>query len=270
MSLSELLSSAGLSRVRTEILKVALPSLRLRTTAMNDVRWEIGATKFGGLPDLPLGYQWPEHGGMPLPFVAQINLSDLVSYDVAQILPTIGRLLFFFDLDAFFATMRHDPTTWRVLYDTCPVSALQRVTLPDSIPMERQYHSCAVLYSTEQTLPDYSQYDSSALQRLGLSQHLTDEEEMAYYTVQAQLADRTEARKHIPLHRLLGHPDSVQWDMHGELEGNASDWLLLFQMDSDDVPDTEWGDTGRIYYWIRARDLASGDFSRTQLILQSS
>jgi hypothetical protein len=120
------------------------------------------------------------------------------------------------------------------------------------------------------TLPDYSQYDLTSLQRLGLSQPLTDEEELAYYTVQAQLAERTGITYHMPLHRLLGHPDGVQWDMHDELEGNASDWLLLFQMDSDELPDTDWGDTGRIYYWIRSRDLAAGDFSHTQLILQST
>jgi len=58
--------------------------------------------------------------------------------------------------------------------------------------------------------------------------------------------------------------------MHDELEGKASDWFLLLQMDTDGAPDTDWGDTGRIYFWMRSRDLAARNFSQTQLILQST
>jgi len=127
-----------------------------------------------------------------------------------------------------------------------------------------------VACSAELTLPDYNQYDATSLERLGLSQPLTDEEELAYYAVQAQLAGRAGAKYHTPIHRLLGHPDDVQWDMHRDLEGPATDWLLLLQVDSDDAPKTDWGDTGRIYYWIRVRDLAVNNFGQTQLILQST
>lgn len=268
-SLLELLLSAGLTRVSSEVLNSALPSIRLRTLAINQAHDEPGATHFGGSPDLPPGNHWPEHGGAPLPFVAQINLPDLVSYDAARVLPTTGRLSFFFDVDAFSETWPCDPAIWSVFYDTSPISILQRVELPDAIKKRRRYRPCAVACSTELTLPDYSQYDPTSLQRLGLSQPLTDEEELAYYAVQEQLAERTGATYHTPLHRLLGHPDDVQWDMHDELEGNASDWLLLFQMDSDRLPETNWGDTSRIYYWIRSQDLAASDFSQTQLILQS-
>ena len=73
------------------------------------------------------------------------------------------------------------------------------------------------------TLPDYSQYDSTSVERLGLSGPLTDEEEQAYYRIQAQLAGRADAKYHLPIHRLLGHPDEVQWDMHGDLGGGSAD-----------------------------------------------
>jgi hypothetical protein len=133
-----------------------------------------------------------------------------------------------------------------------------------------RYRPSAVTYSTEMTLPDYSRYDSTAVDRLGLSGHLINEEELAYYEVQAQLAGTAGSKYHIALHRLLGHPDDVQWDMHRDLEGAPTEWQLLFQMDTDGAPDTEWGDTGRIYYWIRTRDLAKRDFSEAELILQST
>jgi uncharacterized protein YwqG len=62
----------------------------------------------------------------------------------------------------------------------------------------------------------------------------------------------------------------VQWDMRSDLPGNPTEWQLLFQMDSDGAPDTDWGDAGRIYFWIRGRDLAMRNFSDVELILQST
>jgi len=167
-----------------------------------------------------------------------------------------------------FETWPRDQTTWSVLYGRGTLSDLQRVALPETIAKNRRYRLSAVTFATEMTLPGYSQYDSTSLQRLGLQKPLTEEEELAYYQVQAQLARRTGAQRHIPLHRLLGHADPVQWDMHRDLPEDSADWQLLLQVDSDAALETDWGDTGRIYYWIRKRDLLQRDFSQVQLILQ--
>jgi uncharacterized protein YwqG len=266
----ELLSAAGLTRVSAEIAQVALPSIRLKTYAVDETQLGQGATRFGGSPDLPPGYAWPEHNGAPLPFVAQLNLSEVVPYDTMQLLPAEGMLYFFFDIDAFFDSWPRHQTIWRVLYEHNARTALQRVAIPERVAKRNHYRSSTVTYATEITLPDYSQYDGTSIQRLGLSGPLTDEEQWAYYEVQAQLASTVGTTYHIPLHRLLGHPDDVQWDMHRDLPGASTNWQLLFQVDSDGVPDTEWGDTGRIYYWIRTRDLAKRDFSGVELILQST
>jgi uncharacterized protein YwqG len=269
-TLQELLSAGGLTRVSAEIVQVALPSIRLKAHRVDETQLEQGATKFGGSPDLPAGYAWPEHNGSPLPFVAQLNLSEVARYDMMHLLPVEGRLYFFFDIDAFFDSWPRHQSLWRVLYDRNARTALQRVAIPEMGVTRNHYHPSMVTFSDEITLPDYSQYDATSIQRLGLSGPLTDEEECAYYEVQAQLAGTVGITSHIPLHRLLGHPDDVQWDMHRDLEGTSTQWQLLFQVDSDDAPDTEWGDTGRIYYWIRTRDLAKRDFSEVELILQST
>lgn len=40
------------------------------------------------------------------------------------------------------------------------------------------------------------------------------------------------------------------------LENGATDWQLLFQIDSDEKGlGTMWGDVGRVYFWIRQQDL---------------
>ncbi len=270
-TLQELLSSGGLARVSEEIIQVALPSIRLRVYAAEETRLRLGSSKFGGSPDLPTGIGWPERNGSPLPFVAQINLSEIAPYDEAHLFPDTGILSFFFDQDAFFEGRRVDqPTTWQVCYAPSPLSDLRRLPIPESIPKRRKYRPSEVTCATEITLPNYSQYDPTSVERLGLSSPLTDQEEQEYYQIQAQLAGTLGAKYHVPIHRLLGHPDEVQWDMHRDLGSVAADWQLLFQVDSDDAPDTDWGDIGRIYYWIRTLDLAERNFSQVQLILQST
>lgn len=267
--LHNFLHSTGLAHLHTELERVSLPSIRLKTRAIAERDLRPGDTKFGGAPDLPHRMSWPEHNGWPLPFVAQINLLDVASYDTDHIFPNEGIVYFFFDVDAFFNDWDRHQTTWYVGYANSP-STLHRTSIPESIPEGRSYRASKVTSSPQITLPDYSQYDENASERLGLSRKLTDEEEQAYYEVQAQLSGTAGATHHSPIHRLLGHADTVQWDMSDQLPGPATAWHLLLQVDSDNVPATAWGDTGRIYYWIRREDLQRHGFSQVRLILQST
>jgi uncharacterized protein YwqG len=132
-------------------------------------------------------------------------------------------------------------------------------------------------FSNEITLPPWG---SEEIERLRLS----DKENDSYI-------DRPQAgRKGEPIHRLFGYPEQVQvHDMPlececashglriGDLSGNqraalekgASDWRLLFQIDSDEGKlGTAWGDAGRVYFWIREQDLQRRDFSKVWLIMQ--
>jgi hypothetical protein len=70
----------------------------------------IGASRLGGMPDLPAKIPWPrrpamsaaffkEHGPRPWPlsFVAQIDFAEILSADGLEGFPSSGRLLFFCD-----------------------------------------------------------------------------------------------------------------------------------------------------------------------------
>ncbi len=269
-TLHDLLSTNGLSRVSKEITNVAQSSIRLKAYAADETGFKLGTTKFGGLPDLPRGKRWPEYHSSPLPFLAQINLSDVVSYDNDHLLPETGILYFFFDIEAFLDWPDDQVETWHVWYtQSSDVAELQPNVILEMLSKPMGYHLSGVNYSTEVTLPDYSSYDPASVERLGLKDPLTAEEEQAYYKIQAQLAGTAGTKYHVPMHRLSGYPDPVQWDMLSDLGGSIADWCLLFQMDSDSIPDTDWGDTGRIYFWIRMDELQRCDFSRVRLILQS-
>jgi uncharacterized protein YwqG len=56
----------------------------------------------------------------------------------------------------------------------------------------------------------------------------------------------------------------------GELASGASEWKLLFQIDSDDALDFMWGDSGRLYYWVLKDEAQRGDFANAWLVLQCS
>jgi uncharacterized protein YwqG len=266
--LQEWLSTSVLSRISKEIMRVALPSIRLLSRPVGETQIRLGHTRLGGVPDLPQGIRWPEYDGVPLPFIAQINLSEVASYDTQHRLPSTGMLYFFFDLDAYFERGRvHQARIWRVLYIPVPFSDLHRLAIPEGMPKRYTYRLNEVICRAEITLPGYSVYEATSLERLGISEFLTQEEEQAYYQLQEQLAG-TGGSNHSAIHRLLGHPDELQADMHEELGGRPDDWQLLFQVDSDGALGTEWGDTGRIYYWIQTHALAERNFNQVQVILQ--
>jgi uncharacterized protein YwqG len=65
-----------------------------------------------------------------------------------------------------------------------------------------------------------------------------------------------------------GRPSDYQDPRVAALRAGAADWRLLLQVDSDDAAGMMWGDVGRIYYWIRAQDLAARRFDQAWLILQ--
>jgi uncharacterized protein YwqG len=94
-----------------------------------------------------------------------------------------------------------------------------------------------------------------------------------------------------PRHQLLGWPTLIQNPMELEcqlaangiyvgnsegyrdarvegLRAGASDWLLLFQADSEDSAGMTWGDGGMIYYWIRRQDLEERAFEHAWFVLQ--
>lgn len=63
-------------------------------------------------------------------------------------------------------------------------------------------------------------------------------------------------------HKLLGYPYMYHDDRDGKVKHH--DYILLFQMDSDDALDNPimWGDCGLCYFFIKEEDLKNCDFSK--------
>ena len=66
--------------------------------------YKLGATRFGGQPDVPADFVWPTYEGesydhvvkdRPLTFLAQFNCAELAKFDKEHLLPDHGLLSFF-------------------------------------------------------------------------------------------------------------------------------------------------------------------------------
>ena len=65
-----------------------------------------------------------------------------------------------------------------------------------------------------------------------------------------------------------GSTDPYQDPKAKELAPGRSDWIMLFQLDSDDDAAMMWGDCGKLYFWIKKDDLAAARFDNCWMILQ--
>lgn len=278
-----------------DLISLVSPSIRLGTRRVHDDELEIGASRIGGTPDVPPGFEWPHwmpskrrddkygqpwvpDGPAPLGFIAQIDLSSTPQVDAA--LPSTGWLYFFYD--RFCEPWGFDPEDrgcCRVAYVDCHRSQLTRAKSPADLDEEHVAYPSAVAAKVELTLPEY----------------LPDlEYGTAEYEAYRGIVDELIAAQGVMHHRLLGHAQPVQNPMELEcqlasngvycggashfqeaqakaLEPGAVDWRLFLQIDTDDDgPGWMWGDVGRIYYWIKKQDLTTRRFDDVWLIFQCS
>jgi uncharacterized protein YwqG len=272
------LVDVGLTRVANTVAQLARPCIRLSTTSSHDPDIPVGASKFGGLPDLPADFLWPAWNQQPLAFLGQVNLGEIAANPIAAPLPSEGLLSFFNEAEqSTWGNHPDDRGSWRVYL--FPPQLLQRSAPAMPLPDYASYRPCTLSFTDGVTFPGWG---SSYIEAL----HLNNAEGDLYQTFKS--AGTTDSYGH----QLLGHPTEVQNEMQlecqlasngiicaspedyqtpraRELAPGASQWRLLFQCDSDDKVGWTWGDVGLLYFWITEADLESQQFANTWMILQS-
>lgn len=273
------LAASGLSDLLAHVDALAQPAIRLTTRAAVQDTLAVGASAFGGQPDLPPGTQWPAKQGASLAFVAQIRLEEVAPYDTAHMLPSKGLLSFFYDAQQeTYGGSPADREGFHVFY-FADATAVTRQPFPDALPAIARFTLCAVTFASDLTLPETP---AVALPNLAW----TLEQQKTYEGMLAALPGGSPA----PANQLLGYPDTLQDDMrlecqlasHGvdvsqmasdpqakALIPGADDWTLLLQVDSDGQAGMRWGDGGILYYWIEQNALRSADFSNVWCVLQT-
>lgn len=283
--------------IKKELEKAARNSIRLNIAGTAEKR--VGATKFGGRPDVPAGFRWPYYEGegyldetpksRPLSFIAQFDIAEISRYDTDELLPKTGLLSFFYECE----TMRwgYDPKDRgcaRVFYFE-GINALSPAEFPDDLEDDFRFPEIGVTAFSEKS---YQCYEDFIVQREKMAMEWDKFDEVLESMGIEEPDDLDD------LSKLLGWADVIQGNMTRECELVAGrgyylgdpdswervtprdrqeteqwanrDWLLLFQLGTVEADGFElmFGDCGRIYFYIRRDDLAERNFDNVWLILQ--
>jgi uncharacterized protein YwqG len=236
--------------------------LRART-ARSD--FKPGASRVGGMPDLPEGVAWPKRGGKYLPFVAQIKLAGLPRWE-GNPLPSSGWLWAF--------AGGSSPLACAVIHWVGDAKALRRQSTPRA---------------EEMLILDYlgkPEYKPIPLQQAEVIINVpgygsewwnvnVDDEDERLGDAMMELVESLQQPPNHPdkggyavLLGRLGFEESPSElaVRYGKKKGK--DWVPLLQVGS--VGNMCWSDEGTLAFLVRAADLAKRDFSDAYATILSS
>lgn len=255
----------------------------------------VGASKFGGQPDVPADFVWPvfetktaeddQVRERPLAFLAQFDCAQLAPLDPEGLLPQEGVLSFFYELDS--QRWGYDPKDRgcaRVFWFEGPLAAAE---FPAELDEEFRLPELAAELSGAMDAPDFQdacpaleydwtandyRYFDQARRELGMDYPANRSQLLGWpdiiqnnMTLECALIDRG--------YYLGGRWENIPLEERSALRTpSVREWQLLFQLDTVEQGDFElmFGDCGRIYFYIRKEDLAQRRFDRVWLILQCS
>lgn len=218
----------------------------------------LGCSKVGGLPHADKDFVWPHYKGMPLEFVAQLNLADLEGTS----LPDTGILLFFY-ADGVWTDKKINKDFIRVIYvkdvenleikepEYKYIKRLFGLMKPIAIP--KVFDEYGLKFCSGDSLPDLDNADTIP----SLSIFDNDDELLdSYCDLKYGLSEQA-------VLQIGGYPNPVQYDGIAAAsimgKGAAGDWELLLEVDSK--LGFMWGDAGRLYFYAYKEDLKTANFS---------
>lgn len=278
--------------MREDIEKMRRDAIRLDIAG--EVEHVVGGTRFGGVPDVPEGFEWPvfvsdtyddcEVKARPLAFVAQFHCAELKKFDRENLLPETGVLSFFYEMSSMrWGFDPKDEGCCRVYWFE-DVKSLAPAHVPDSLEEDYRFPSFGITAGLVDSFPAYGDFS------VGLPFDVKNWD--AYEAACKEMGIAAEAGQ---FSRLIGWPEVLQNNMTTECElisrgyylGNTwkdipqeeieeakqtslEEWRLLFQLDTVEKDDFElmFGDCGSIYFYIRKDDLKARRFDRVWMILQ--
>ncbi len=216
---------------------IAQPAIELRAS---DQPATPHASRFGGAPYVPPGFQWPQHEIGHYRFLGQFNLNEISQTDLS--LPASGLLSFFYVYDEDGAVSWHDEGYLKAYYwDDFSHFALQE--------MGEHIH-----FNPAQSLELIHAIHLPSKRELRASWPFDDEAAGEYFTYLVEKVN------HFP-HYLLGYPSyrSLGYD---PLPG--ADWTSLLCLGSNVNLNWSWHDGKKLLLFIEKSCLRAADFSRLQ------
>lgn len=274
---------------KNDILKMVRNSIALDIGGEGDN--SVGATRFGGVPDVSDNFQWPYYDGKgitpdprPLAFLAQFNCEEMSKHDTEHLLPDTGVLSFFYEMN--FDCCGFDPKDkgGAKVFWFKDIDGLKPAQVPSGLNEDFRF---PILNIKSYSEPSYPSFEDFSLTRDNMIKHWDEFDKSMM---------RIDTGKRDVFHKLLGWPIVIQGNMTMECElirrgyylggkwdhitprdkqesidHSGKDWLLLFELDSFTDNDFELmlGDDGSLYFYIRREDLEKRNFDDIWLIFQS-
>ncbi|PKN90934.1 MAG: DUF1963 domain-containing protein [Chloroflexi bacterium HGW-Chloroflexi-6] len=216
-------------------------------------------SKFGGLPYFPKDLEYPKDAkGQPMFLLAQINFAESPKLEK---FPKAGILQFYISGgDDLYGAILEDlgkQDGFRVLYfpevfedESKLITDFGFLPEPDMLPFGK---SCSLKFSLKHapvTANDY-QFESLVIGQGADSGPDIDKVYSEYETTFPAYG-----------HRIGGYPYFTQSDPRNDEKYKNQQYVLLFQMDSDEEAGILWGDVGVGNFFITEQDLQKKDFSR--------
>ncbi len=241
----------------------------------------LGMSKFGGMPHVYKDFKWPcTDNSEPLTFFCQINCTEISKYDKDSLLPDEGILYFFYNFKSDGSLTGGKENEYQVMYSPNSSSVFSR-DYPDNYNENCKFDELALTYRLRESVPNFEEFNLF----FNSDKDYFDEDD--YFSVVKKYFPDTENDESVT--KLLGYADCIQQEnlsaceseyrlrkniiidysqftkeQYNDFIKSSEEWLLLFQLDSilnEDMFIT-FGGGGRLYYYIKRKDLLNRDFSK--------
>lgn len=272
--IEKLLKAYKLEQYANKLKPLVREKIDLELFSASDSDFLKAESKIGGQPDLLSPNDWPKtEEGKSMMFIAQFNGNEVAKFDKTGLFPKDGLISFFYCADQ--AAWGFDPkdiSRFKVLYHS-DIENLEKIVFPVDLdeysilkPNKIKFNSCL-------SLPGW-------------------EEDCINGIIQAKDSDNYFELCGGSENQIFGYANSIQGPMELECElvtngfdcgsqqgyknskrqdiqDGKKDWVLLFQIGSEEEKTgMMWGDVGRIYFWIKRKDLLEKRFDRCWFVYQ--
>jgi uncharacterized protein YwqG len=247
-----------------------------------DVEIPTGHSKFGGYPDMPFNLKWPTSDKIYL-FLAQINFEELPHN---EIYPNCGMLYFFVNFSY--------PEECVVIYSLSK-ELNKQIPIAESYKKKnilslflgkkkefKVFSECSLSFDMEYTIPSY---DSLFYRMIELN--LQTHDPVNYINQETYFNELYHETEDRAKHQLGGYYKGVQdscIELTLEYEEDRNtflkkvgieeiekslEWTLLLQIDTDKRINFLWADNGKLFFFIKKKDLKKRDFSNVKVFLDT-
>ena len=267
-----------------DLARVYSPGLCM-TAERSNASAGLGATRFGGLPDLLEGGSWPHFDREPMYFLAQFNLEEIARHSEDSRLPRRGLLSFFRAHDPEYG----DPMWWDPEERLGTSVVLYAPALDDLSPAPRPLRlravlpECRIKFGRARSLPPLDSWrwnvTSLAEEQRGVVEQLDE------------CAEIHREPSELGLHQLCGYFDYDQdarafnaekmtrgmaarggidrdTEEGSEILRACADWVPLARFETCSAAGWQWADGGSLIFMIKDADLAACRFDRAVAVSQ--